>query len=98
MAYSRQSAAILAPGAHACSTNFSFRLMTRCSFQGTHSEDHCQRCTETFVSAMSWYCTPGPNHTSLTRTRCALARARQLPRGCQVVTMTGTCSAVAIGV
>src|SRR2546427_7139790 len=58
MAYSRQSAAILAPGAHACSTNFSFRLMTRCSFQGTHSEDHCQRCPETFVSAMSWYRTP----------------------------------------
>src|SRR4051812_16476367 len=59
MRYSRQSAAMLAPGARAFSTNFSFRLMTRSSPQGIRPEDDRQRCPETFVSAMSWYRTLG---------------------------------------
>src|SRR5437762_9493201 len=66
---------MLAPEPLACSTNFSFRLMTRSSLQGIRPEDHRQRCPETFVSAMSWYCTLG------TGQGVARASSRFIPLG-----------------
>src|SRR5438067_11349086 len=67
---------MLAPEPLACSTNFSFRLMTRSSLQGIRPEDHRQRCPATFVSAMSWYCTREPTWACLAKKRRAVSQHR----------------------
>jgi len=55
MPYSRHKAEMFALRKLAASANFILEFIGRWTSQGIQPSDTCQRCPDTFVSAMSWY-------------------------------------------